>query len=82
MTMISEDQAYFLRRAEAEVALAHRSADENAARAHYELAGHYWDRAFNAAQVSSDSRPATATPVRMPRRLRSAKPIDLSLPTA
>lgn len=41
------DEAYFLQRAETQVALARCAADENAARAHYQLAGFYWDRAFN-----------------------------------
>jgi hypothetical protein len=41
------DEAYFLKRAETQVALAHRASDEKSARAHYELAGFYWDRAFN-----------------------------------
>lgn len=57
--MISDDQSYFLTRAEAEVQLAHRAGDENAARAHYQLAGFYWDRAFNGA-VSSDRSPRHA----------------------
>lgn len=42
-----EDRAYFLLRAETQVELARNAAHEKAAQAHYELAGHYWDRAFN-----------------------------------
>jgi hypothetical protein len=41
-----DDRAYFLARAEAQMALAQRASCENAARAHYYLAGFYWDRAF------------------------------------
>lgn len=42
-----EERAYFLERAETQVELARRAANEKAAQAHYELAGYYWDRAFN-----------------------------------
>jgi hypothetical protein len=51
------ERTYFLRRAETQVALAHQAADKKAARAHYELAGFYWDRAFNPLQ-KAQSRPA------------------------
>jgi len=44
---MSDDRAYFLARAEAQMALARRASCENAARAHYYLAGFYWDRAYN-----------------------------------
>ena len=46
-----DDSAYFLKRAEAQMALATRAACGNAARAHYFLAGLYWDRAFNKADA-------------------------------
>lgn len=55
---VMNDQAYFLKRAEAQVALAHRASDENAARAHYHLAGLYWDRAFNPPVQAAPQRPA------------------------
>ena len=42
-----EDRAYFLNRAETQVELARKAAHEKAAQAHYQLAGYYWDRAFN-----------------------------------
>jgi len=42
-----EDKDYFLERAETQVELARQAACEKAAHAHYQLAGHYWDRAFN-----------------------------------
>ena len=52
-----DDRAYFLNRAEAQMALAARAACENAARAHYYLAGFYWDRAFNTSPAAQpDSR--------------------------
>lgn len=50
-----EDKAYFLGRAETQIELARSASHEKAAQAHYELAGHYWDRAFN---------PRLATPQR------------------
>jgi len=39
--------AYFLRRPETHIERARSAAHEKAAQAHYELAGHYWDRAYN-----------------------------------
>ncbi|MDB5668870.1 MAG: hypothetical protein JWL74_1820 [Alphaproteobacteria bacterium] len=42
-----EDRSYFLNRAEMQVELARKAVHEKAAQAHYELAGYYWDRAFN-----------------------------------
>ena len=51
-----EDKSYFLQRAETQVELARQANCEKAAQAHYQLAGHYWDRAFN---------PLMATPRRI-----------------
>jgi len=48
-----DDRAYFLARAEAQMALARRASCENAARAHYYLAGLYWDRAYNGAAAAA-----------------------------
>ena len=42
-----EDRTYFLNRAEMQVELARKAAHEKAAQAHYQLAGYYWDRAYN-----------------------------------
>jgi hypothetical protein len=56
-----DDRAYFLKRAEAQMALAQRAACENAARAHYYLAGFYWDRAYGGASASAASRATTAS---------------------
>ena len=53
-----EDQAYFLKRAEMQVELARQAACEKAAQAHYQLAGYYWDRAFNP-EVAKPRRPST-----------------------
>ena len=53
-----EDRAYFLRRAETQIALARSASHEKAAQAHYELAGHYWDRAYNPL-VKAARRPST-----------------------
>ena len=54
---MTDDHAYFLERAEAQVAFAREAACEEAARAHYHLAGLYWDRAFNPTmQVTSRTR--------------------------
>ena len=55
------DEAYFLKRAEAQVALAHRANHENAARAHYHLAGLYWDRAFNPSAQLTPQRSGSTT---------------------
>jgi hypothetical protein len=46
--MSNHDRAYYLRRAEAELALAARAAHPAAMRAHYHLAGFYLDRAHGA----------------------------------
>ena len=56
------DESYFLKRAETQVALAHRASDENAARAHYQLAGFYWDRAFNPPPVPARRTGQRRTP--------------------
>lgn len=45
--MDSADKHYFLERAEAELDLANEATHENAARAHYYLAGFYLDRAHH-----------------------------------
>jgi hypothetical protein len=59
-----DDSDYFLKRAEAQMALATRAACENAARAHYYLAGFYWDRAFNnPAAAQRDSGYAATSPL-------------------
>ena len=55
---MKDDRAYFLTRAEAQIAFARQAANEEAARAHYHLAGLYWDRAFNPSQ-----EPVPRTPV-------------------
>lgn len=47
--MIRDDDSYFLLRAEDQMKLARRATCEKAARAHYYLAGFYWDRVFNKA---------------------------------
>jgi hypothetical protein len=44
--MDSGEKDYFLERAEAELDLANQANHENAARAHYYLAGFYLDRAY------------------------------------
>jgi hypothetical protein len=41
--MTSEKEVYFARRAEQELSRARTASDENAARAHYIMAGHYLD---------------------------------------
>jgi hypothetical protein len=46
--MTNHDRAYYLRRAEAELALAACGAHPAAMRAHYHLAGFYLDRAYGA----------------------------------
>lgn len=46
--MQPDDQSYYLRRAEAEIALAQCAVHPSAVRAHYHLAGHYLDRAHGA----------------------------------
>ena len=46
---MKDDRAYFLKRAEAQIEFARQAANEEAARAHYHLAGLYWDRAYNPA---------------------------------
>lgn len=58
------DEAYFLKRAETQVALARRASDENAARAHYHLAGLYWDRAFNPPAAAMTRQTASASAYR------------------
>ncbi len=55
--MQSDDQSYYLRRAEAEIALAQCAAHPLAVRAHYHLAGHYLDRAYGA-EHGGRKRPA------------------------
>ena len=44
---MDQDSRYFLRRAEAELALAQTALHPSAVRAHYHLAGHYLDRAYS-----------------------------------
>lgn len=50
-----DEQAYFHRRAEAELRMARRVSGPEATRAHYALAGHYLNIAFG-------GEPAAATP--------------------
>ena len=67
-----DDRAYFLKRAEAQIEFARRAACEDAARAHYHLAGLYWDRAYNPA---AEARPrVTNGPAVVAGLLRSAYP--------
>ena len=44
--MTAQDRAYYMRRAEAELALATCAAHPAAMRAHYHLAGFYLDKAY------------------------------------
>ena len=44
---MDQDSRYFLRRAEAVLALAQAALHPSAVRAHYHLAGHYLDRAYS-----------------------------------
>jgi hypothetical protein len=46
--MTNQDRSYYLRRAEAELALAADASHPAAMRAHYHLAGFYLDRAYGA----------------------------------
>jgi hypothetical protein len=59
-----DDRTYFMKRAEAQVEFARAAACENAARAHFHLAGLYWDRAYNPAMQPA-ARP-TSTSISSP----------------
>jgi hypothetical protein len=54
--MTAEDQAYYLSRAEAELALASCAAHPAAMRAHYLLAGFYLDKAHGSRSDGPDRR--------------------------
>lgn len=54
--MTAEDRAYYLSRAEAELALAACAAHPNAMRAHYQLAGFYLDKAYGSRADGPDRR--------------------------
>lgn len=69
---MKDDRSYFLKRAEAQIEFARQAACEDAARAHYHLAGLYWDRAFNPA-VESRAR-AAATPALVSTLLQAVYP--------
>ena len=56
-----DDEDYFLARAEEQFGLARAAGHEDAARAHYEIAGHYWDRAFNPTNSIAGSAGRLAT---------------------
>ena len=59
---VRDDRTYFLKRAEAQMALARRAVCENAARAHYHLAGFYWDRAYNQSPATPRESGSLLTP--------------------
>lgn len=48
-----EQSDYFLERAEQQLSLARAASDDRVAQAHFELAGRYWDRAFNPAEAAA-----------------------------
>ena len=59
--MGSDDQPYYLGRAEEELELAQSAAHEAAGRAHFLLAGYYFDRAYRGMdEPPAESPPATA----------------------
>ena len=58
--MTAQDRAYYMRRAEAELALATCAAHPAAMRAHYHLAGFYLDKAYGPLAESRASPPFLA----------------------
>ena len=57
--MSPDDQAYFERRAEAEIALAQAAGHARAVKAHYELASAYLDRIHGDAPSAGPNFPTT-----------------------
>jgi hypothetical protein len=53
MAMSEPDRDYYYQRAEAELALAQQSANQDVVKAHYELAGHYLDLVYGDAEQGS-----------------------------
>jgi hypothetical protein len=53
--MSREDEDYYQRRAEEQIALAQQSDDERAVQAHYELASAYLDRIHGEAPLSNQA---------------------------
>ena len=64
--MSRQDRAYYLRRAEAELALAHGAVHPAAMRAHYHLAGFYLDKAYGAFGERTARPPLKAVPPASP----------------
>jgi hypothetical protein len=59
--MTARDRHYFIRRAEAELALAQSAAHPAAMRAHYHLAGYYLDKAYRRSELAAALGVATAS---------------------
>ncbi len=86
MTMSESDRDYYYQRAEAELALAQQSANEDVVKAHYELAGYYLDLVYGHAEQGTHAErqeePKAAFPdaAELMARLRAAGVILLGDP--
>lgn len=61
--MKARDRSYYVRRAEAELALAQSAAHPAAMRAHYHLAGYYLDKVYGRIEAVTATGGTTMAPV-------------------